>query len=127
MNRNEAEGCLGMLMAGTGGWNSATDETLAIYTRNFQALDDCAVAVTAVDGIIATWAEMRRPPWPIVGDAYRAEHRRMMMAVPALPSGEGETVTLSAGRRIAAAAYERQCAEEGREPSWPHFTKQVGS
>jgi hypothetical protein len=125
MNINDAEGCLGMLVAGTGGWTSVTDETLAIYTRNFRQLDDRDTAVQAVNTIISTWSEMRRPPWVVVADAYRSEVRRKMMSAPSLPAGDVETVPLSVGRRIAAEAYKRQCAEDGREPSWQHFTDQV--
>jgi hypothetical protein len=127
MNHTDAEHCMGLLVGGTGGWNSATDETFVIYTRNFQRLADKRMAEKAVERIIDTWTDSRRPPWATVLSTYREINRRDIIDFPTLEPTRGrETIPFAEGRKIAASAYAGECARQGREPRWDFFDKFAG-
>ena len=109
MTHREAEIILGLLIGGTGGWNTATDETLMIYTEQISTLHDPHIAKRAVEQIIRTWTEARRPPIAEVFAAYRNEQRREAMATPAIEGTPSRIVTIAEGRQIAARAYAAEC------------------
>ena len=127
MKIEEAEYCLGLLVGGTGGWNSATDETLAIYLTAIQQLEDPVICQSSVEEIVMTWSEQRRPPIAKVIELYRNESRRQLMDRPQLTGPQGATIDAKEGRKIAAAAYAKQCKIDGREPNWIRFDRLLGS
>lgn len=120
MNNHDAQIALGTLIGGTGGWGQATEQTLTIYEHNFRTLNDKDCAMAAVQDIIDTWTEARRPPWATVLTAYRSRWRDAALARPALPSGD-RAIPPSEGRKFAAMGYEAECKLQGKEPNWPLF------
>lgn len=109
MTHREAEIILGTLVGGTGGWNSASDETLTIYTEQISTLHDFDIAMRAVEQIIRTWTEPRRPPVAHLFDQYRVEQRRQIMDTPAISGPPSRIVSVTEGRQIAARAYAAEC------------------
>jgi hypothetical protein len=111
MTHDHAQQILGILVGGTGGWNSASDETLAIYAEQISTLEHFDIAAQAVYEIIGTWTDARRPPVAVVYAAYRSEARREAMTTPQLTGGSSQIITAAEGRRAAAFAYAKECAK----------------
>lgn len=122
MNATEADRLLGTLIGATSGWNSATEMTVEVYKRNFQALRDHDCAEAAVYDVINTWKEARRPPWAIVLEAYRGRWREKALSqTNVLPLGRERILSPTEGRQVAARAYAAERAKQGKEPNWPWF------
>lgn len=116
MNRHDAEHILGTLVGGTAGWSNATDETFQLYTRHIEQLDDPTIARHAVDQIVATWDEQRRPPIAHVRTTYREHARRQALEQPTIRPYI-EQIAVPEGRKIAARAYTAECERHGRQPN----------
>lgn len=141
MTRDEAERLLGLLIGGTGGWNTAPDETLVFYTRAIAQFRDVDAAAAAVHDVCMTWTEARRPPIAEINRAYSAQmRRRSLEAVPELlPGPVGRIVPVEVGRQIAARAYADECARRdsddplvlrgfrSHQPSARHLAAILGS
>jgi len=110
MTHAEAEQLLGILVGGTSGWTSAADETFQVYTNQMSTLRDVELAAEAVEQLIRTWTDARRPSVAAIFSAYRDCARRHEMDRPALPPVHGRIPPLDEGRRIAAQAYANECA-----------------
>lgn len=114
MTHDQAERILGLLVGGTPGWNSASDETFAIYTNQIGTLHDADIALAAVEHIIQTHPGPARPTVAQVFSEYRTEARRRTMNAPTLPPAPTRIVSVREGRQIAARAYANQC--RSRDP-----------
>ena len=110
MTHSEAEQLLGLLAGATSGWANAPDDTFRTYTRQLTTLSDPALALEAVEHIIATWTEPRRPPVAVVFGAYNTVAKRHAMERPALPPPSHNLVSVPEGRKVAARAYTEACA-----------------
>ena len=139
MTPDQADSCLGLLVGGTPGWTSATDETLVIYHERFRKLDDVELAQEAVNAIIDTWTNPGRPPWATVRGAYDQAMRRKVMDMPALAPVTTGAIPPSEGRKFAAAAYAAECRKRDpltdvhirsgwrkAEPNWDYFDAIAG-
>lgn len=123
MDREQATMAVGYLCAGTTGWN---DEAVLVYVAEFEKLRDVEALQAAVNHIVSTWREARRPPVATVLDAYRSEMSRRQ-TVPSLSAGRHRVVPPSEGVEIARRAYAEECRRLGREPNFDRFDRIVGS
>lgn len=120
MNTHQADIIMSTIIAGTSGWQSASDETVELYVAAVRKWVDWEAAQAAATRVVETWAEARRPPIATLLDVYRDEMRKRAMSnVRQLPGPR--TVEFAEGRRIAGEAYLRQCQQDGREPNWEFF------
>ena len=105
MTHTEAERLLGILIGGTSGWTNAPDETLSIFLSQLCRLADAQSAYTAIDRIVQTWGEARRPPVALILAEYQTVMRRHALEQVALNPAPSHIPTLTAGRQIAARNY----------------------
>lgn len=117
MTLEEAMRAAGYLVAMTTGW---TDETVELYTAELMQLQDPEIAYAAVRAITTTDSETFRPSMGRIRSEYDAIARRRaadaLARRPALPASK-QLVPPAEGYRIAWAAYEAECIEQGRQPN----------
>jgi len=105
VTHTEAERLLGILIGGTSGWTNAADESLTIYLNQLCRLADAQSAYTAIDRIIQTWGEARRPPVALILSEYQTVMRRPALDRVALIPSLRALPSFTAGRQIAARNY----------------------
>lgn len=119
MNREHATIIVGHLVAATTGWN---DEAVVAYVAEVERLDHVDAAGEAVQQLIRTWTETRRPPIAVLLNHYRQVLARRE-SQHALERGHGRVVSMREGIEIARAAYERECRAHGRKPDSGKFDR----
>jgi hypothetical protein len=119
MTPDQATMIVGVLVAGTTGWN---DDTVLVYVDEIKQHGDYEAMATATRHVVRTWSEARRPPISVVLDAYRAELSRRQPPRPALSSST-RTITAREGIVLARDAYESECRRLGRTPDLARFNR----
>lgn len=116
MTPAQATELVGMLVVTTTGWNDdSVEATCALMESSWH---DPLAAREAVENVAGSWKQTSRPPWGVLADAYRSAARRHAMERPAIESGaSGLVVSAAEGRRVAAAAYTKEC--RSRRPDDP--------
>ena len=119
MTSDEAAMMVGVLVAGTTGWN---DDTVMVYIDEMKQHRDTDAMANAVRHIVRTWSEARRPPISVILDAYRSELAKRQLARTAIGS-TGRRISPAEGARLARDAYQRECERLGRKPDVTKFDK----
>lgn len=120
MTPDQATMIVGVLVAGTTGWN---DDTVLVYIDEIKQHSDADAMATAARTVVRTWSEARRPPISVILDAYRSELSRRQPARSALTGGGSRIVPPSEGIPLARAAYESECRRLGRDPDFDRFDR----
>lgn len=124
MDSEKATMLVGYLVGATTGWN---DEAVLVYVDEFKKLSDEVVLQSAVQQVIRTWAEARRPPISVVLDAYRSELSARQLSRPALQQPKQRRVPPSEGIKIARDAYEQECKRLGKKPNFAKFDRNINA
>ena len=117
---------MGYLAGLSQGW---TDDSVAMYAAEIEALDDYEAALAGAQTVMRSWKDTRRPPLALLIDAYNAEKRRRDESLNRFAVGQGRVVPVEQGLIIAWREYASQCKAEGREPNRQMFAgwaKRVG-
>jgi hypothetical protein len=127
MQQTDALKIVGYLAGLSQGW---TDDSIAMYALEVEALADYDSALAAAQSVMRSWKETRRPPLALIVEAYRLERNRRDSEVRQFAVGRGSTVPISEGLGIAWLGYESECAKQGRKPNRAMFAgwaKRVGA
>lgn len=118
---------MGYLAGLSQGW---TDDSIAMYALEIEALADYDSALAAAQSVMRSWKETRRPPIALIVEAYRLERNRREADARQPSLGRGSIITISQGLRVAWTAYVAECESQGRKPNRPMFSgwaKRVGA
>lgn len=115
---------LSLVVGGTGGKDSWTEESVRIYHQQFASINDPAAFVKACEAVVATWDQTAKPPAKFIHEAYKAEiaRRHLDEVVPAqIEEGGRDIPEWRDGVEIARRAYYAECLRRGKEPNDHRF------
>lgn len=104
---------------------TVTDEMVLLWANAF-ATEQAHV----VTGALHAWIQSEEYPPTIAGIRSKmrenASAQARELAWTSRPEPEETYLDFATGRAIAAAAYERDCQEQGKEPNWHYFDRAIG-
>lgn len=118
---------MGYLAGLSQGW---TDDSIAMYALEVEALADYDSALAAAQSVMRSWKETRRPPLALIVEAYRLERNRRDSEVRQFAIGRDTVVPVAKGLGVAWSAYASECESQGRQPNRAMFAawaKKVGA
>lgn len=102
------------LVAATSGWDELS---IGIYVDRLLSLTSERALAAAIDAVMNTWRDMRRPPLAVILECYHAALARE----PARRGLEEPVCSMERGLQIMWENYEAECRRQGREPDRGYF------
>jgi hypothetical protein len=124
IREDEAAQALGILVGGTQGWN---DEAVAIYLQQLVNVNDPDALLRTCQHILTVHTDPGRPSLARILDRYRYEETQNQRRKPPAPpemkqlGAHTRAIPPLEGIEIARAAYQDECARQGRQPNHQIF------